>query len=42
MSKVLANEIRVDNLIEWDKRTWRMLKCYHVHMGGRGGAFMHY
>jgi elongation factor P len=40
MSKVLATEIRVGNLIEWDKRIWRVLKCYHVHVGGRGGAFM--
>jgi len=40
MSKVLATEIRVGNLIEWDKRIWRVLKSYHVHVGGRGGAFM--
>jgi len=40
MTKVLATEIRVGNLIEWDKRVWRVLKCYHVHVGGRGGAFM--
>lgn len=40
MVKVLATEIRVGNLIEWDKRIWRVLKCYHVHVGGRGGAFM--
>lgn len=40
MTKVLATEIRVGNLIEWDKRIWRVLKCYHVHVGGRGGAFM--
>jgi elongation factor P len=40
MSKVLATEIRVGYLIEWDKRVWRVLKCYHVHVGGRGGAFM--
>ncbi|MDW8468615.1 MAG: elongation factor P, partial [Burkholderiales bacterium] len=32
--------LRVGNLIEWDKRVWRVLKCYHVHVGGRGGAFM--
>jgi elongation factor P len=30
MAKVSAVEIRVGNL----------LKCYHVHVGGRGGAFM--
>ena len=40
MAKILATEIRVGNLIEWDKRIWRVLKCYHVHVGGRGGAFM--
>jgi len=40
MAKVLATEIRAGNLIEWDKRVWRVLKCYHVHVGGRGGAFM--
>ncbi|OGA08556.1 MAG: elongation factor P [Betaproteobacteria bacterium RIFCSPHIGHO2_12_FULL_69_13] len=40
MAKVIATEIRVGNLIEWDKRVWRVLKCYHVHVGGRGGAFM--
>src|SRR6185503_1262854 len=40
MPKVLATDIRVGNLIEWEKRIWRVLKCYHVHVGGRGGAFM--
>ena len=40
MSKVSAVELRVGNLLEWDKRVWRVLKCYHVHVGGRGGAFM--
>jgi elongation factor P len=40
MSKVLATEIRVGNLLEWDKRVWRVIKSYHVHVGGRGGAFM--
>ena len=40
MAKVLATEVRAGNLIEWDKRVWRVLKCYHVHVGGRGGAFM--
>ncbi len=40
MAKVNATEIRVGNLIEWDRRVWRVLKCYHVHVGGRGGAFM--
>ncbi|MBI2311369.1 MAG: elongation factor P [Betaproteobacteria bacterium] len=40
MAKVLATEIRSGNLIEWEKRVWRVLKAYHVHVGGRGGAFM--
>lgn len=40
MAKALATEIRAGNLLEWDKRVWRVLKCYHVHVGGRGGAFM--
>ena len=40
MAKVLATEIRAGNLIEWDKRVWRVIKAYHVHVGGRGGAFM--
>ncbi|MGH8772090.1 MAG: hypothetical protein ACREV2_13080, partial [Burkholderiales bacterium] len=40
MAKVLATEIRAGNLIEFEKRVWRVLKCYHVHVGGRGGAFM--
>src|SRR5207248_10776980 len=40
MAKVLATEIRIGHLLEWEKRIWRVLKCYHVHVGGRGGAFM--
>ncbi len=40
MAKVLATEIRAGNLIEWENRVWRVLKSYHVHVGGRGGAFM--
>jgi elongation factor P len=40
MAKVLATEVRAGNLIEWDRRVWRVLKSYHVHVGGRGGAFM--
>ena len=40
MAKVLATELRTGNLIEWDKRVWRVLKSHHVHVGGRGGAFM--
>jgi len=40
MAKVLSTEIRAGNLIEWEKRVWRVLKSHHVHVGGRGGAFM--
>src|SRR5438093_6581280 len=40
MAKVLATEIRIGHLLEWEKRIWRVIKCYHVHVGGRGGAFM--
>ncbi|MCC7486891.1 MAG: elongation factor P [Burkholderiales bacterium] len=40
MAKVTATEVRAGNLIEWEKRVWRVLKAYHVHVGGRGGAFM--
>ena len=40
MAKVLATELRAGNLIEWDKPVWRVLKSHHVHVGGRGGAFM--
>jgi len=40
MAKILATEIRVGHLLEWDKHLWKVLKCYHVHVGGRGGAYM--
>src|SRR3977135_2717303 len=40
MAKVTATEIRAGHLIVWEKRVWRVLKSYHVHVGGRGGAFM--
>jgi elongation factor P len=40
MAKILATEIRVGNLLELEKRIWRVLKSYHVHVGGRGGAYM--
>ena len=40
MSKVSATEIRSGNLIVLEKKVWRVLKSYHVHVGGRGGAFM--
>ncbi|MCU0897320.1 MAG: elongation factor P [Burkholderiales bacterium] len=40
MAKVNATEIRAGNLLEHEKRVWRVLKSYHVHVGGRGGAYM--
>ncbi|HZM45934.1 MAG TPA: elongation factor P [Burkholderiales bacterium] len=40
MAKVTATDVRAGNLIEWEKRVWRVLKAHHVHVGGRGGAFM--
>jgi len=40
MPKILATEIRVGILLEWDKHLWKVLKCYHAHVGGRGGAYM--
>ena len=40
MAKVVATEIRVGNLIVLEKKVYRVLKSYHVHVGGRGGAFM--
>ncbi len=40
MAKILATEIRVGVLLEWDKHLWKVTKCYHVHVGGRGGAYM--
>jgi len=33
MAKVPATEIRVGHLLEWEKRIWRVLKSYHVHVG---------
>src|SRR5258706_9002807 len=38
MAKVEAVGIRPGNLLEWNKRVWRVLKSYHVHVGGRCGA----
>ena len=40
MAKMLAVDIRVGQLLEWDKRLWKVSKSYHVHVGGRGGAYM--
>src|SRR6266850_1173692 len=36
MAKVEAVEIRPGQLLEWDKRVWRVLKSYHVHVGAIG------
>jgi elongation factor P len=40
MAKMLAVDIRVGQLLEWEKHLWKVQKCYHVHVGGRGGAYM--
>lgn len=40
MSKINATEIRSGTLIEVDKRLWKVIKSRHVHVGGRGGAYM--
>ena len=40
MAKILAVEIRVGHLLEWEKHLWKVVKSYHVHVGGRGGAYM--
>lgn len=40
MAKISATEVRVGILIEMDKRLWRVAKARHVHVGGRGGAYM--
>ena len=40
MAKVKATGMRSDMLIEHEGRLWRILKCEHVHVGGRGGAYM--
>ncbi len=40
MSKILATEIRIGNILEFDKKIWKVVKSHHVHVGGRGGAYM--
>lgn len=37
--KINVNEIRVGNLLEYDKRLWVVLKTMHVQPG-KGGAYM--
>jgi len=34
MAKILASKIRVGLLLEWEKHLWKVVKCYHVHVGG--------
>ena len=40
MAKIPATEVRAGILIEWEGRLWRIVKARHVHVGGRGGAYM--
>lgn len=40
MAKILATEIRNGILIELEKSLWRVTQARHVHVGGRGGAYM--
>lgn len=40
MAKIPATEIRGGVLIEMEGRLWRVVKARHVHVGGRGGAYM--
>ena len=40
MSKVLAIELRPGALIRHREQLWRVVKSEHVHVGGRGGAYM--
>ena len=40
MAKISAADIRAGTLVELEKRLWRVSKARHVHVGGRGGAYM--
>ena len=40
MAKILATEVRNGILIEMNKTLWRVTQARHVHVGGRGGAYM--
>ena len=40
MSKIAAIELRPGALIRHRERLWRVIKSEHVHVGGRGGAYM--
>ena len=40
MEKISATEVRDGVLIELNGRLWRVVRARHVHVGGRGGAYM--
>ena len=40
MAIISATEVRAGALIERDGRLWRVARAKHVHVGGRGGAYM--
>ena len=40
MVKIVATEVRTGNLIVLNRKIYRVLKSHHVHVGGRGGAYM--
>ena len=40
MAKIIATDIRAGALIVRDGRLLRVTSCRHVHVGGRGGAYM--
>lgn len=40
MDKINAVELRVGMVISYNKSLWRVVKSVHVHVGGRGGAYM--
>ena len=40
MAIISATDVRAGALIERDGRLWRVSRAKHVHVGGRGGAYM--
>ncbi|MGU9952055.1 MAG: elongation factor P [Gammaproteobacteria bacterium WSBS_2016_MAG_OTU1] len=40
MAKISATDVRSGILVELEGRLWRVSKARHVHVGGRGGAYM--
>ena len=40
MAKISATEVRSGLLIAVNGRLWRVVRARHVHVGGRGGAYM--